>query len=314
LRFRYDTSGHWFKGNTHLHSKASDGGKTFAELAEMYTSVGYHFLFRTDHWVSSDCLADPAAYPLLWLDGTELDGQDPTGADYHVVCLGAVKNLVRQDGLMAGMEAARAQGALLVVAHPHWCGNSLDDCLRWPFDGVEVYNHVCHWLNGKSGGLVHWDAVLRRHPDSLALAVDDSHLKPEHPGWNGGWIVVNAAECSRREIMGAIRSGNFYSSCGPEIRSLSLTDGELAMTTSPIQFMRLVGPGWNGQRVGSFGGPLLTEVRMRIPDEWPYVYVEIEDECGRRAWTNNLFSHDDSSSKPSGGDTQVDLAQPAGNQ
>ncbi len=26
--FRYDTSGSWFKGNTHIHTPASDGGKT----------------------------------------------------------------------------------------------------------------------------------------------------------------------------------------------------------------------------------------------------------------------------------------------
>jgi len=52
--FRYDTSGQWYKGNVHVHSTASDGGKTLAEMAEMYASAGYDFLCRTDHWVASD--------------------------------------------------------------------------------------------------------------------------------------------------------------------------------------------------------------------------------------------------------------------
>ena len=58
--FRYDTSGAWFKGNAHIHSTASDGGKTFPELAQMYAGEGYDFLARTDHWVASDVEAAPA--------------------------------------------------------------------------------------------------------------------------------------------------------------------------------------------------------------------------------------------------------------
>lgn len=288
MRFRYDTSGQWFKGNTHIHSTASDGGKTFAELSELYASAGFHFLFRTDHWVASDCQADRQSYPLLWLDGMELDGHDTTGASYHVVCLGTLTDITRERGFMAGLEAARAQGALLILAHPHWCGNSLEDTRRWSFDGVEVYNHVCHWLNGKSNGLVHWDAALRNDPNVLAFASDDAHLRPEHPGWNGGWIAVNAQTCTRDAIMAAIRKGNYYSSCGPEIQSI-LREGEmLKLVTSPIRFMRLVGPGRNGERIGTFDGPLMTEICMRIPSGWKYAYAEIEDERGRRAWTNNL--------------------------
>jgi len=287
--FRYSTTGQWLKGNTHIHSTASDGGKTFSELAELYASAGYDFLFRTDHWVLSDVAADKETYPLLWLDGTEIDGHDETGAWFHVVCLGPVRGVTRQTGFATALEVARDQGALLIAAHPHWCGNSLDDCLRWRFHGVEIYNHVCHWLNGKSNGLVHWDAILRSNPNALAFAVDDAHLGPEHPGWNGGWIVVNIENNTRQDIMSAIRHGNFYSSCGPEIRSIEFDGDKLSMTTSPIRFMRLVGPDSNGKRAGSFDGPLLTSVNMSVPDDWRYAYVEIEDTAGRRAWTNNLF-------------------------
>jgi hypothetical protein len=287
--FRYNTSSHWFKGNTHIHSTASDGGKTFTELAEMYSAAGYDFLFRTDHWIPSDTARDPASYPLLWIDGVELDGEDPSGALFHVACLGAVKGITRKDGLVAGMKAAREQGALLILAHPHWCGLSTEDCLRWNFDGVEVYNHVCYWLNGKSSGLVHWDAALLANPNTLALAVDDAHLITEHPGWNGGWIMVNAPERTPAVLLEAIRMGNFYASCGPEIHSLEWDGCELHLSTSLIRHFRLVGPGWRGERLGSFDGPLFSEIRIPVPDDWQYVYVEIEDDHGKRAWTNNLF-------------------------
>lgn len=290
MSLRYDTTGHWFKGNTHIHSTASDGGKTFAELADLYTEAGYDFLFRTDHWVASDTSKDATSSSLLWLDGIELDGRDRTGSYFHVVCLGRVSGIRREDGLESGLKSAREQGALTVLAHPYWCGNSLEDCLRWEFDGVEIYNHVCHWLNGKSGGLVHWDAALMQNPGTLAFAVDDAHLRPEHPGMNGGWIVVNAGERTSEAIFDAIRRGNFYSSCGPEIKSIAVDDGHLHVATSPVQFARLVGPQSAGRRLGSFDSAPLQSVRFPVPDEWEYAYLEIEDPAGRRAWTNNLFA------------------------
>lgn len=288
--FRYDTSGNWYKGNSHLHSTASDGGSTFRELAALYRSAGFDFLFRTDHWVASDAGADTEPYPLLWLDGIELDGQDHTGASYHVVCLGRVSGIRREAGLEAGMEAARSQGALILLAHPHWCANSIEDALRWPFDGVEVYNNVCHWLNGKSGGWVHWDAMMMRNPAALGLAVDDAHVHPQHPSWNGGWIVVNAPACTTAAILDGIRRGNFYSSCGPELRSLAFDGEELRAATSPVRFARLVGPGPCGLRAGALEGPLLETVRFEVPREWRYLYLELEDAQGRRAWTNALFT------------------------
>ena len=287
---RYNTQGTWYKGNCHIHSTASDGGKTFVELARMYADAGYDFLCRTDHWVCSDVAADVEDYPLLWLDGVELNGEDTTGSHYHVVCLGTFTGLTRDLGFMAALEEARAQGGLLILAHPHWMGNSLQDALRWGFHGVETYNHVCRWLNGKGEGTVHWNAMLQRTPGTLGLAVDDAHLRPEHPGWNGGWVMVNAAECSQTAILAAIRAGAFYSTCGPEFRAIECDSDTVYIRTSPVQFARLVGPAHWGARLGSFDGHVMQEATFAIPPDWPYAYVEIEDTCGRRAWTNALFA------------------------
>lgn len=297
--FRYSSAsrpgGLWLKGNTHIHSTASDGGLNFTELATLYAGAGYDFLFRTDHWVTSDVAsdavaADLATYPLLWLDGVELDGRDDTGAAYHVVCLGRVTGLEYEKGLQPAMAAAREQGALLILAHPHWCANTLADALRHPFDGVEVYNHVCRWLNGKGDGSVYWTTRLQRHPSTLGLAVDDAHIRAEHPGWNGGWVMVAAAERTPEAILAALRGGQFYSSCGPVIHNLNFDGRAVSIETSPVQFARLVGPNSHGARTGSFDDRRLTSATFEVPDDWPYAYLEVEDDQGRRAWTNHLFT------------------------
>ena len=288
--FRYDTSGHWFKGNTHLHSVKSDGGKTFSELASLYKSADYDFLFRTDHWVCSDTDDDKQNYPLMWLDGVELDGWDEKGKLFHVVCLGKVKGIHREMGLDLAIKKAHQQDSLVILAHPGWCGNELADCLQWEFDGVEIYNHVCHWLNGKSDGLSHWNYALSQNPNTLGFAVDDSHLTSGHPTWKGGWICVNTNHLSPSSIQAGIRAGNYYSSCGPEIKSLGFDGGSLHVETSPIQYARLVGFRSTGKVVGNIEGNLFDSFEIEIPTDWQYVYLEIEDNHHRRAWTNTLFS------------------------
>jgi hypothetical protein len=260
----------------------------------MYAAEGYDFLCRTDHWVFSDVREETDEYSLLWLDGVELHGTDYAGSSYHVVCLGSFTGLSRALGFVAALEATRAQGGVLVLAHPQWMGNSLADALRWGFDGVEIYNHVCRWLNGKGGGLAHWNAVLERTSSVLGLAVDDAHIRPEHPGWNGAWVMVNAAECTREALMAAIRAGNFYSTQGPEFSSIEYADGKVTIHTSPVQFARLVGPAAKGARMGSFDGETRQVATFEIPTNWPYAYVEIEDVYGRRAWTNALLIEDKS--------------------
>jgi hypothetical protein len=289
--FRYDTSGTWLKGNTHIHSTASDGGKTFAQLAAMYAREGYAFLFRTDHSVASDVETDSAVYPLTWLDGIELNGNDERGAAYHITVLGKVTGFVRGMPLPDALAVASTPGTIIILAHPYWMGNTLDDALCKPFHGVEVYNHVCRWINGRGDSGVYWAAMLDRNPNTLSFACDDTHLVPRHPGWNGGWIVVNVPDAGRESIMSGIRAGNYYSSQGPDFRSLRLEGGSrIVAETSPVVMARLVGPAHRGEPQGGFDGAPMTKCAFDMPPDWAYAFLEIEDAAGRRAWTNTLFA------------------------
>lgn len=279
----------WFKGNTHIHSTVSDGGKTFRQLEAMYARKGFHFLCRTDHWVASDVQADkPRAAKLLWLDGIELDGVDDRGSRYHVVALGKFAGIAREMGFTAALGAVRKQGGMLILAHPFWMGLSPEEVCRWNFDAVEIYNHVCQWLNGKGDNLPHWHHALAMQPKVLGIAADDTHSSPDHPGWNGGWIHVLAPACTPEAIMKAIRGGRYYSSCGPQFESIEVQGDRVAVQTSPVRFIRLVGASWNGQRAGAARDVTLTEAAFTVPKDWAYAYLEIEDARGRRAWSNPL--------------------------
>jgi hypothetical protein len=287
--FRYETSGRWYKGNTHIHSVVSDGGLNFSQLADLYAGAGFDFLFRTDHWIASDAEADRIEYPLLWLDGIELDGDDERGFYFHIACLGSIKGINRGMGLEEALRMVHAQDGLIILAHPHWTGNQLEEALRLPLDGVEVYNNVCQNMNGKGYAGPIWDGLLDAHPHLLAFASDDAHIHPEEPGWNGGWIVANAAECTRPALIQAIRTGNYYSSTGPDFKAIEFQDGRVQVSTSAVKYIRLVGPGYRCQKVIDTHGCGLSEAEFKIPQDWKTVYIQIEDDVRRLAWTNPLF-------------------------
>ena len=288
MAYRYSSPGEWLKGNTHIHTTFSDGGRPVEEVAKLYAGAGYDFLFCTDHWHASNVQSLGIHAPLL-LDGIELDGHDRYGAYYHIVCLGKFAGLDQKEGLETSIAKARAQGGLIILAHPYWIGNTREEALRHNFDGVEIYNHVCRWLNGKSDGGVHWNAMLVQNSRTLGFASDDAHLRPEHPGWNGGWIKVKANARTASAIISSVRAGNFFSSCGPDFLSIECQPRKVRVTTSAVPFIRLVGPGLQGKRIGSFDGKTFTEAEFDIPSDWKYAYIEIEDAQGRRAWTNNLL-------------------------
>jgi hypothetical protein len=289
--FRYQLNGSWYKGNTHSHSTLSDGTKPFEELGKLYRQSGYDFLCLTDHWVASKFNPVETADGLLWFNGIELNGEDARGIEYHIVCLGKFDEIDEKLTLEQALQRAMDQDGFIILAHPFWTGNSLEDCLRFPFHAVEVFNYVCQCEIGKGDGLVHWNHVLEKSPHTLGIASDDAHFSSDSPMWKGGWVMVNAAERSHAAIQAALRAGNYYSTSGPEFHSIICQDDRVRVETSPVQFIRLVGPKWkgHGRAVGMRSDTPITTAEFKIPSKWAYAYLEIEDQQHRRAWTNTLF-------------------------
>jgi len=289
-RFRYDCSGKWFKGNVHMHTSRSDGRLNLAEAARYYAERGYDFISITDHRVPFIGAELGEQLPIMILDGIELDGKDDQGSFYHVVCIGGVDGILKDMPLMKALEKARSQGSFLIWAHPHQSGNTVADGLRHGFHAVEVYNHSCEIPIGKGNGAFHWDCALEQQPDMLGLATDDNHFFEGYPPQVGGWIMVNAPELSPEAIMTSIRKGNFYSSRGPDFKSIYIEKGNRVVAeTSPIVHARLVGTAMKGKWKAEVDERNVTETHFRIPDDWPFARLEIEDAFGKKAWTNPLL-------------------------
>lgn len=289
--FRYDCSGKWFKGNLHLHTSRSDSRLNLAEASAYYVERGYDFISITDHMVPFIGAELDDKLPIMILDGIELNGKDDQGSNCHVVCIGGVDGISKDMTLMEALEKARSQGSFLIWAHPHWSGNTVADVLRHEFHGIEVYNHLCEIAYGKGNGAFHWDSVLEQQPDMLGLATDDNHFHEGFPAQVGGWIMVNAPELSPEAIMASIRKGNFYSSCGPDFKSIYIKkENRVVAETSPIVHARLIGPATKGKWKAEVDKRNMTKTNFRIPDDWAFARLEIEDAFGKKAWSNPLLN------------------------
>ena len=239
-RFRYDCSGEWFKGNLHMHTTLSDGGLTMPAAAKFYAERGYDFISITDHMIPFVGAESDDEFPLMVLDGIELDGTDDEGSYYHAVCIGNVGGVTRDMGFKQALEKARSQGSFLIWAHPHWSLNTVAEGMRHGFDGIEIYNSGSQIAFGNGYGTFHWDMVLREGLGMLGFATDDAHF-------------AEAAE------------------------------------TSPVEHARLIGPLAKHKYKGAFDRGPMTHTHFRIPDDWTFARLEIEDANGRTAWSNPLL-------------------------
>lgn len=282
----FKQKGLWLKGNTHTHSRASDGAMTAAELGQAYGRRGYDFVFLTDHWKRTIPPAGLPRKPLL-IPAQELDFELAREV-YHVVCLGLRtewKPAVCRSWQALGRRARREK-ALLILAHPYWSGNRLEPALAARlFPAVEVFNGVCDMLNAKGYGNVFWDDMLHAGQRLSGIAADDTH-------WHGnvaqGWIMVKARAHTAGCILSAIRRGCFYATQGPEIKDITVRGRKVEVACSPAHRIHFVSNRWNGN-VQKADGRLLTRAAWEAPKGVIYVRVEVVDRQGRTAWSNPVF-------------------------
>lgn len=279
--------GIWLRGNIHAHTTNSDGQCTPEEIAQEYGRNGYDFVFLTDH----EKLTVPGKKnqkPLI-IPAEEI-AFSFKGYDYHFICLGLKKEWKSKSfhSPMQLLDRAKREGVLVVQAHPYWCGTPSHKCvyqggLTCP--GVEIYNTVCDRLNGKGYSSVHWDDLLDAGHRIFGFAVDDTH-NVSHVA--GGWIMVKAGNRSPEGILTAIRKVNFYSSQGPEIKSITASQREIKIACSPVMRINFITNRADGCSIFAATAKL-KEAVWTVPKANTYVRIEIVNASGKTAWSNPIF-------------------------
>lgn len=283
----FERNGRWYKANLHCHSTTSDGECTVEQLVQRYREKDYRILAITDHDQTND-VEGLSTEELLVVSGMETHPSCPGHYEpYHLICLNVRHGFeIPPDAdVNARIALVKSAGGEAVLSHPYWSGLDINHLLAVQGNmAVEVFNATCSRF-GKAFSSVHWDNLLNKGRMIPAIAVDDTHRGGDT---FMGWTMIRAEELSVPAMLEALRTGCYYSSCGPVIEDLRVTDGEVQLSCSPVAEVHFVCSSWRGRSMYADEGDDLTGAEFALKDRADFVRVELVDRKGRRAWTNPL--------------------------
>ncbi|SIO07261.1 hypothetical protein SAMN05444722_0316 [Rhodovulum sp. ES.010] len=293
--------GRFYRGNLHTHSTLSDGALEPAEVCRRYKAEGYDFIALTDHFIGryGYPVADTRPFrdeTFTTLLGAELhSGAMANGELWHILAVGlpddfappAAPTFQPVDAQETGpelAERARAAGAFVAIAHPHWSGLTAEDARSIEAaHAVEVYNHGCATGADRGEGFHTLDLLLSEGRPLTLVATDDAHFtEPDH---FGGWVMVKAEANAPDALLAALKAGEFYASQGPEFRNVAVEDDRVVVETSAVSSVILQG---HGSAAKAVHGASLTRAEIPLArfSDSPWIRLSVIDRAGRRAWTN----------------------------
>ena len=202
----------WYRGDCHLHTVFSDGGRTPGEVAALARARGLDFINSSEHNTpaSHRVWGEYAGDDLLILTGEEI-----TTRNGHCLAIGLPPGswvdwrYRAADRVFADIAArVRELGGLVVPAHPY------GDCVAcsWKFgyahaDAIEVWNGP--WSLGNEAALATWDGLLVAQPRFVpAMGNSDAHRDPDVVGLPQ--TVVRAESLSTAGVLAGIAAGHSY--------------------------------------------------------------------------------------------------------
>ena len=305
----FSADGVWYRGSPHNHTTASDGGHSVVEIAQWYEARDMDFIFITDHNVVAD-VDETKGQGILVMPGAEVGLLWDEALGAELLCLGIDeikrKGVHPQDAIYDTLE----QGGLPYISHPYLSG--VYSALMMNLDGLvglEVYNAAADAVWGRGVTSVHLDDLMATGKIIWGLASDDLHSLREP----SSRIEVRAAERTREGILSAMRDGLYYSTTGPAIHDIAVTETEVTVRCSGAKRVIFSSLPWLSRKVEASNGDLLTRASAELEALGssrrlesfmedlltkglvsasrkivPHVRIEVHDEFGGVAWSNPI--------------------------
>ncbi len=300
----FTAPGRFFRGNLHTHSNRSDGVLDAAEVCRRYKAEGYDFIALTDHFIGLYGYPITDTKPFRSDDFTTILGAElhsgamENGELWHILAVGLPEDFTPPDAphflpvedQESGADLARRArdaGAFVAIAHPEWSGLTMEDARTIEAaHAVETYNHGCAMGCDRPHGFHTLDLLLSEGNRLNLVATDDAHFsEPDH---FGGWVMVKAPHNTPEALLTALKDGNYYSSQGPELRDITLSDKEIRVKSSAVASVIVQG---HGSAAEARHGESLTDATIKL-DRFarsPWLRVSVMDRAGRRAWSNPIW-------------------------
>lgn len=296
------------KGGLHCHTTRSDGKVAPDEVIRLHKKNGYDFLAITDHRNYNYINYAPET-GITIIPGMEFDNTIDRGygcRHFHTVCIGPAKedgNKFEQDVVLSPgkaadqfeyqsfLDEAHENKNLTIYCHPEWSTTPAKYFEKQKGNfAMEIWNSGSAINCDMDTDAAYWDELLGQSIKIYGVATDDGHALNEHCN---GWVMVNA-ENNVNDILRALKAGEFYSSCGPEIYDFYVDDATAVIECSAVAKIRLQSDKHPTRMVKSEDGSL-TRAEFDLK-HWagPYLYIRftVIDKDGNKAWTNPIYLTD----------------------
>ena len=303
-----ETTGHWYKGNTHTHTLNSDGDSTPDDVVRWYREHRYQFLVLTDHnfLTSVDGLnaLHGADEKFLVIKGEEVTDRIEEKS-LHINGLDVNAVVPPQGGssvvevLQRNVDAIRQANGIPHINHPSYRWSITADELQRVRNNrlFEIFNGHPQVNNVGGGGVPGleeaWDAILTNGMLLYGVAVDDAHVfkapgNPDVAGPGRGWVAVRAARLETRALLDSLERGDFYASTGVELTDYQATARQITVTVNATAFSK-----YRIQFIGK-GGRILREIAeptatYEIRGNEGYVRARVLESNGRMAWCQPIM-------------------------
>lgn len=184
---------------------------------------------------------------------------------------------------------ANKNGFLVTLNHLEWSYEMYEQFSQYEgMFATEIYNNASFEYNDR-----YYDMLLRLNKRIFCVAADDNHngapLDSVYSDSCGGWVMMKLDELKHENVISALENGNFYSSTGPEIKSLYYEDGKIHVSTSDAKVIMM----YTGNRMKIFvragKGEFVNEAVFDTQNMHQYFRIEVRDAEGYKAFSNAYF-------------------------
>ncbi len=322
-----DKNKNYYKANMHCHSTNSDGKRTPSEIKEAYKKEGYSVVAFTDHELlidNSDLNDDDfltitsceiaikekekmSTLKKLDMKVTHLNLYSLTPHNTETPCYNRVYDHFKHDcpeekihipkrnfkrkyskrGINKIIKEANKKGFLVSYNHPRW---SLEDARSYlsykGLWGVEIFNTSSLRIGFLDYNINAFDEFLKDGQKIFSLAGDDNHKCEDS---FGGYTVINSESLDYKNIMEALKTGQYYVSTGAEIKGFYV-DGLKAHLNVPEAKKIIMSTGIRRAEVRDITkDENKTDIAFDISKEDKYIRFDIVDEKGKTAHTQAYF-------------------------
>ena len=289
------------KGALHCHTTRSDGDGSPEEVIKKHAANGYDFMAITDHWYYNHKNFAPGVSMLIVPGVENAHSLYGDGCHcFHTVCIGPsvedgngyAQEYKSETGKVADqfeyqrvLDEYHANKNMTIYCHPEWSGTPARDFERLEGNfAMEIWNSGCALEHEMDTNAAYWDELLMQNIKIFGVATDDGHRMSQHCV---GWVMVSAAP-ELNAILGALKNGAFYSSCGPEIHDFYIDGKTAVLECSPCDKAYFQYGRYPTRIVRGEGGPI-SRAEFTVPDHYRYLRASVMDLNGKRAWTNPIF-------------------------